>query len=405
MSLVTTRGASQAKKFFGREHADLIVLDKRDLVFSFGPESLVDLVRGLLQDDVEVGFAQVDSSSIEVHHLMAGRRNDCLRVVISGVHVEHPVVLGLVPPNALLKGLRISESAEVQGLVGDGPERLGRKVVTSSLGERLDDKNQFSEGNSSVLQHVWLHVRRRPSHLGVLMIDPSAVALPIVVVLFSSIGVRKVLGLDQILDHDRNADFDVDVIEVVLVAVLLNRLLVVFPRKWVERDPTTSDLDPVPDREVDSGEFFELVLQATSDFGIGRVFHEMDQLLRENVVSVEEQDSSIRGSQRDHDSGFPVGKLELLSFSVDTHDSSSLHGPDEVSNGVGQIVRPRIEELAESSEVLSMVSFRGFDQMSHFLNRSAGHVSGWVVAEDVRQHQFPLKQHPLVLNDVFPESG
>ena len=128
MSLVTTRGASQAKKFFGREHADLIVLDKRDLVFSFGPESLVDLVRGLLQNDVEVGFAQVDSSSIEVHHLMAGRRNDCLRVVISGVHVEHPVVLGLVPPNALLERLRISESAKVQGLVGDGPERLGREV-------------------------------------------------------------------------------------------------------------------------------------------------------------------------------------------------------------------------------------------------------------------------------------
>ena len=122
-------------------------------------------------------------------------------------------------------------------------------------------------------------------------------------------------------------------------------------------------------------------------------------------MSVEEQDASIRGSQRDHDSGLPVGKLELLSFSVDTHDSSSLHGPDEVSNGVGQIVRPRIDELAESSEVLSVVSFRGLDQMSHFLNRSAGHVSGWVVAEDVRQHQFPLKQHPLVLNDVFPESG
>ena len=57
MSLVSTRGASQSKKFFGREHADLIVLDKRDFVFSFGPESLVDLVRGLLQDDVEVGFA------------------------------------------------------------------------------------------------------------------------------------------------------------------------------------------------------------------------------------------------------------------------------------------------------------------------------------------------------------
>ena len=284
---------------------------------------------------------------------------------------------------------------------------MGQKgsVARSSFGERFDDQNQFSEGNSSVLQHVWLHVRRRSSHLGVLMIDPSAVALPIVVVLFSSIGVRKVLGLDQIFNHDRNADLDVDVIEVVLVAVLLNRLLVVFPRKWVERDPTTSDLDPVPDREVDSGEFFELVLQATSDFGIGRVFHEMDQLLRENVVSVEEQDASIRGSQRDHDSGLPIGKLELLSFSVDTHDSSSLHSPDEVSNGVGQMVRPRIEELAESSRVLSMVSFRGFDQMSHFLDRSAGHVSCRVIAEDVRQHQFPLKQHPLVLNDVFPESG
>ena len=112
------------------------------------------------------------------------------------------------------------------------------------------------------------------------MVGPSVVALPLRVVLLSSIGVRKVLGLDQISDHDRNADLDVDVVEVVFVAVLLNRLLVVFPRKRVERDPTTSDLDPVPDREVDSREFFELVLQATSDFGIGRVFHEMDQLLR-----------------------------------------------------------------------------------------------------------------------------
>ena len=57
MSLMSTRGASQSKKFFGREHADLVVFDKRDFVLSFGPESLVDLVRGLLQDDVEVGFA------------------------------------------------------------------------------------------------------------------------------------------------------------------------------------------------------------------------------------------------------------------------------------------------------------------------------------------------------------
>ena len=59
--------ASNSKQFFWRDQADLLVLDERDLVSAFGPESVVDL---------KVGFAEINSGSIEVDHLMASCRDD-----------------------------------------------------------------------------------------------------------------------------------------------------------------------------------------------------------------------------------------------------------------------------------------------------------------------------------------
>ena len=117
--------------------------------------------------------------------------------------MEHPVVFGLIPSDAFLEGFRISKSAQVQSFVRDRPERFGRKVVSSPFRKGLDDENQFSKGNTSVLQDVWLHIRRRPSQALVAMVNLTSVAFPLVVVLLASVFLREITLSDQVLDHDR----------------------------------------------------------------------------------------------------------------------------------------------------------------------------------------------------------
>ena len=81
--------------------------------------------------------------------------------------------------------------------------------------------------------------------------------------------------------------------EVAVRPVILNDFLVAVPGRRIERHSEAANLNPVVHLNSDSGELSKFFLEAAPNLGVFGVLNEVDELLRDDVVSVEEHDSSV----------------------------------------------------------------------------------------------------------------
>ena len=207
--------------------------------------------------------------------------------------MKKPVVSQIVFFDIRLEDLRVLEAAQVHGLVGDGPERLLVQVVPLVPCEVVDDQNQFGERDSSILTNVRHHLGRRLSVVLQILVDLGSDALPTVIPVGALVLGWKATRSLQVPDHALDSGLDVDVAEVAVRPVVLNDFFVAVPGRRIERHSEAANLNPVVHLDSDSGELSKFFLEAAPNLGVFGVLNEVDELLRDDVVSVEEHDSSV----------------------------------------------------------------------------------------------------------------